>query len=126
MDQRPKQSETHSSTFPDSDSDSESEIELRSTQTSPETTTSEESDGTLVDTSMSTTPTPPLLGEGDLDSTGGHSQLSVGTLPLIDKDPPKKLKRKTHLQVLQKVKDPILHPPKISQITHQAQGIKKQ
>ena len=42
VDQKPKQSETHSSSFPqDSESDSESEIELRSTQTSPETTTSE-------------------------------------------------------------------------------------
>ena len=95
MDQRPKQSETHSSTFPqDSDSGSESEIELRSTQTSPETTTSEESDGTLVDTSTSTTPTPSLLGEGDLDSTEGHSQLSVGILPLTDKDPPEKPQEK--------------------------------
>ena len=56
-DQNPKPSETHSNTFPqDSDSDSESEIELRSTHTSPENTTSEESDGTLVDTSSSTTP----------------------------------------------------------------------
>ena len=92
MDQWLKQSETHSSTFPqDSDSDSESEIELRSTHTSPETTTSDESDGTLVDISMSTTPTPSLLGEGDLDSTKGHSQLSVGTLPLTDKNPPKNL-----------------------------------
>ena len=68
MAQRPNQSETHSSTFPqDSDSDSESEVELRSTHTSLETTTSDESDGTLVD---------------------GHSQLLVGTLPLTDKDPP--------------------------------------
>ena len=89
-DQRPKQSEIHSSTFPqDSDSDSEYEIELRSTHTSPETTTSDESDGTLVDTSTSTTPTPSLSGEGDLDSTEGHSQLSVGTIPLTDKNPPK-------------------------------------
>ena len=30
-----------------------------------------------------------MSGEGDLDSTEGHSQLSVGTLPLTDKDPPK-------------------------------------
>ena len=89
MDQKPKPSETHSSTFPqDSDSDSESEIELRSTHISPETTTSEELDGTLVHTSTSTTPTPSLLGEGDLDSTKGHSQLLAGTLPLMDKDPP--------------------------------------
>ena len=89
-DQKPKQSETHSSTFPqDSDSDSESEIELRSSQSSPEETTSEESDGTLVDTSTPSSPTQPLSGEGDLDPTEGHSQLSVGTLPLTDKDPPK-------------------------------------
>ena len=88
-DQKPKPSETHSRTFPqDSDSDSECEIELRSTHTSPETTTSEELDGTLVDTSMSTTPDPSLLGEGDLDSTEGHSQLPVGTFPLTDKDLP--------------------------------------
>ena len=96
MDQRPKQSETHSSTFPqDSDSDSESQIELRSTHTSPVTTTSDESDGTLVDTSMSTTPTPFLSGKGDLDSTKGHSQLSVGTLPLTDKNPHKDPKEKS-------------------------------
>ena len=89
MDQRPKQPETHSSTFPqDSDSDSESDIELRSNHTSPETTTSDESDGTLVDTSTSSTPTQSLSGEGDLCSTEGHSQLLVGTLPLPDKDPP--------------------------------------
>ena len=89
MDQRLKPSETHSSTFPqDSDSDSKSEIELRFTHTSPETTTSEELDGALVDTSTSTTPTPSLSGEGDLDSTKGHSQLLAGTLPLTDKDLP--------------------------------------
>ena len=93
VDQRPKQSETHSSTFAQ-DSDSESEIELRSTHTSPETTTSDESDGTLVDTFMSTTPTLSLSGEGDLDSAEGHSQLSVGTLPLTDKNPPKDPKEK--------------------------------
>ena len=29
-----------------------------------------------------------MSGEGDLDLTEGHSQLSVGTLPLTDKDPP--------------------------------------
>ena len=67
---------------------------LRSTHTSPETTTSEESDGSLVDTSTSTTPTPSLSGEGDLDSTGGHSQLLVGTLPLTDKDPPENFQEK--------------------------------
>ena len=94
MDQRPKQAETHSSTFPqDSDSDSESEIELRSTHTSPETTTSDESDGTLVDTSTSPTPTQSLPGEGDLDSTKGHSQLPAGTLPLDDNPPEKPLEK---------------------------------
>ena len=88
-DQKPQPSETHNSTFPqDSGSESESKIELRCTHTSPETTTSEESDGTLVDTSTSTAPTPSLSGEGDLDSTKGHSQLPVGTLPLTDNNPP--------------------------------------
>ena len=29
-----------------------------------------------------------MSGEGDLDSTEGHSQLLVGTLPLTDEDPP--------------------------------------
>ena len=29
-----------------------------------------------------------MSGEGDLDSTEGHSQLLVGTLPLTGKDPP--------------------------------------
>ena len=82
MDQRPKKSETHSSTFPQ-DSDSESEIELRSNHTSPETTTSDES-----------APTPSLSGEGDLDSTEGHSKLSVWTLPLTDDNPPKDPKEK--------------------------------
>ena len=61
---------------------------MRSTHNSPETTTSEELDGTLVDTSTSTTPTPFLSGEGDLDSAKGHSQPIVGTLPLTDKNPP--------------------------------------
>ena len=85
--QKPKPSETYSSTFPQ-DSDFESEIELRSTHTSPETTTSKELDGTLVDTSSSIAPTPSLLREGDLDSTEGHSQPIVGTLPLTDQNPP--------------------------------------
>ena len=114
-DQKPKPSETHSSTFPqDSDSDSESEIELRSTHTSPDTTTSEESDGTLVDTSSSTTPTPSLSGEGDLDSAEGHSQPIVGTLPLTDQDPVDSVstegdpKEKHRLPVLQKPKDQLL------------------
>ena len=35
-----------------------------------------------------------MLGEGDLDSTEGHSQLSVGSLPLTDKDPPEKPQEK--------------------------------
>ena len=87
MGQKPKPSETHSSTFPQ-DFDSESEIELRSIHTSPETTTSDESDGTLVDTSSSTTPTPSLSGEGDLDSAEGHSQPIGGTLPLTDQGLP--------------------------------------
>ena len=88
-DQDPKPSETHTNTFPqDSDSDSESEIELRSIHTSPETTTSKESDGTLVDTSSSTTPTPSLSVEGDLDSAKSHSKPIGGTLPLTDKGPP--------------------------------------
>ena len=95
MVQKPKPSETHSSTFPqDSDSDSESEIELRSTPTSPETTTSEESDRTLVDTSLPMKPTPFWLGEGDLDSIEGHSQLLVGTLPLTDKGLPENTQEK--------------------------------
>ena len=98
MDQRPKQLETHSSTFPqDSDSDSESEIKLRSAHASPETSTSEESDGTLVDSSTSTTPTQSLPGEEDLDSTKDHSQLPVGTLPLDDKNPPEKPQEKYSL-----------------------------
>ena len=64
-------------------------IELRSSHSSPEETTSDESDGTLVDTSTPSSPTHPLSGEGDLDPTEGHFQLSVGTLPLTDKDQPK-------------------------------------
>ena len=98
-DQTPKPSETHSSTFPqDSDSDSESEIELRSTHTLPETTTSDESDGTLVDTSSSTTPTPSLSGEGDLDSAKGHSQPIGGTLPLTDQGLPNSVSTEGHPQ----------------------------
>ena len=93
-DQRPKQTETHSSTFPqDSDSDSESETELRSTHTSLETTTSDESVGTLVDSCSATTPIQYLPGEGDLDSTEGHSQLPAGTLPLDDNPPEKPLEK---------------------------------
>ena len=122
-DQNPKQSETHSSTFlQDSDSDSESEIELRSTHASPEETTSDESDGTLVDTSRSSSPTHPLSGEGDLDSTEGHSQLLVGTLPLI-KIHLSILKIKAHHEILQ-LKDLPLAPLIITQVTFQ--GIRSQ
>ena len=122
----PKQIETHSSTFPqDSDSDSESEIELRPSQSSPEETTSEESDGTLVDSSNPSSPTQPLSGEGDLDPTEGHSQLSVGTLPLTDKDPPKDPENKSPPQE-PSVEEPTSgslerdkkHPPKYHPETH--------
>ena len=78
----------------DSDSDSESEIELRSTHTSPEITTSDDSGGTIVDSSTSPTPTQSLIGEGDLDPSEGQSQPLVGTLPLTEKDPPEKSKDK--------------------------------
>ena len=84
VDQKPKPSETHSSTLPQ-DSDSESEIELRSTQTSPETTTSEESDGTLV-RYLHIYYTHPILVRGRI--------LSVGTLPLTDQDPPERTQGK--------------------------------
>ena len=98
-DQNPKPTETHNSTFPqDSNFDSESEIELRSTHISPETTTSEELDGSLVDTSSSTTPTPFLSGERDLDSAEGHSQSIVGTLPLTDQNPPDSVSTKEEPQ----------------------------
>ena len=63
-------------------------MELRSSQSSPEETTSEKSDGTLADSSTPSSSTQSLSGEGDLDPTEDHSQLSVGTLPLTDKDPP--------------------------------------
>ena len=39
-----------------------------------------------------------MSGEGDLDPTEGHSQLSVGTLPLTDKDSPKNPEDKGPLQ----------------------------
>ena len=38
-----------------------------------------------------------MSGEGDLDSTEGHSQLLVGTLPLTDKDPPENPEDKSPL-----------------------------
>ena len=46
----------------------------------------------MVDSPTSPTPTQSLSGEGDLDSEKGHSQPSVGTLPLTEKDPPEKPK----------------------------------
>ena len=42
----------------------------------------------MVGSPTSPTPTQSLSGERDLDSTKGHSQPSVGTLPLTEKDPP--------------------------------------
>ena len=42
----------------------------------------------MVESPTSPTPTQSLLGEGDLDSEKGHSQPSVGTLPLTEKGPP--------------------------------------
>ena len=125
MDQKPKPSETHSSTFlkdSDLDSDSESEIELRSSHTSPETTTSEESDGTLVDTSLSTTPTPSLLGEGDLDSTEGHPQLLVGTLPLTDKGLPENTQEKHPPPSPSGAEGPISNPSKKTSDNPPGQG----
>ena len=44
----------------------------------------------MVESPTSPTPTQSLLGEGGLDSAKGHSQPSVGTLPLTEKDPPEK------------------------------------
>ena len=44
----------------------------------------------MVDSSTSPTPTQSLSGKGDLDSKKGHSQLSVGTLPLTEEYPPEK------------------------------------
>ena len=91
----------------------ESEIELRPSQSSPEETTSEESDGTLVDSSTPSSPTQPLSGEGDLDPTEGHSQLSVGTFPLTDKDPPEDPEDKSPPQDQPETPiDPGQHPAK--------------
>ena len=66
-----------------------------------------------------------MSGEGDLDPTEGHSQLSVGTLPLTDKDPPKNPENKSPPQEplveeptsgsLEKDKK---HPPKDHPETH--------
>ena len=46
----------------------------------------------MVESPTSPTPTQSLSEEGDLDSEKGHSQPSVGTLPLTEKDLPEKLK----------------------------------
>ena len=66
-----------------------------------------------------------MSGEGDLDPTEGHSQLSVGTLPLTDKDPPKNLENKSPPQE-PSVEEPTSgslekdkkHPPKEHLETH--------
>ena len=66
-----------------------------------------------------------MSGEGDLDPTEGHSQLSVGTLPLTDKDPPKTPENKSPPQE-PSVEEPTSgslekdkkHPPKDHPETH--------
>ena len=66
-----------------------------------------------------------MSGEGDLDPTEGHSQLSVGTLPLTDKDPPKDPENKSPPQE-PSVREPTSgslekdkkHPPKYHPETH--------
>ena len=66
-----------------------------------------------------------MSGEGDLDPTEGHSQLSVGTLPLTDKDPPKDPENKSPPQE-PSVEEPTSgslekdkkHPPKYHPETH--------
>ena len=66
-----------------------------------------------------------MSGEGDLDPTEGHSQLSVGTLPLTDKDPPKDPENKSPPQE-PSVEEPTSgslerdkkHPPKDHPETH--------
>ena len=66
-----------------------------------------------------------MSGEGDLDPTEGHSQLSVGTLPLTDKDPPKNPENKSPPQE-PLVEEPTFgslekdkkHPPKDHPETH--------
>ena len=66
-----------------------------------------------------------MSGEGDLDPTEGHSQLSVGTLPLTDKDPPKNPENKSPPQE-PSVEEPTSgslekdkkHPPKDHPETH--------
>ena len=51
----------------------------------------------MVESPTSPTPDKSLSGEGDLDSAKGHSQPSVGTLPLTEKDPPETPKDKDPL-----------------------------
>ena len=65
-----------------------------------------------------------MSGEGDLDPTEGHSQLSVGTLPLTEKDLPKDPENKSSPQV-PSVEEPTSgslerdkHPPKDHPETH--------
>ena len=66
-----------------------------------------------------------MSGEGDLDPTEGHSQLSVGTLPLTDKDPPNNPENKSPPQE-PSVEEPTSaslekdkkHPPKDHPETH--------
>ena len=66
-----------------------------------------------------------MSGEGDLDPTEGHSQLSVGTLPLTDKDSPKNPENKSPPQE-PSVEEPTSgslekdkkHPPKDHPETH--------
>ena len=66
-----------------------------------------------------------MSGEGDLDLTEGHSQLSVGTPPLTDKDPPKDPENKSPPQE-PSVEEPTSgslekdkkHPPKDHPETH--------
>ena len=66
-----------------------------------------------------------MSGEGDLDPTEGHSQLSVGTLPFTDKDPPKDPESKSQPQE-PSVEEPTSgslernkrHPPKYHPETH--------
>ena len=79
----------------------------------------------MVDSSTPSSPTQALSGEGDLDPTEGHSQLSVGTLPLTDKDPPKDPENKSPPQE-PSVEEPTSgslekdkkHPPKDHPETH--------
>ena len=96
-----------------------SEIELRSSHSSSEETTSDESDRVLVETSTPSSPTHPLSGEGDLDPTEGDFQLSVGTLPLTDKDPPKNPKDKGPPQEPPLKDSPLVHLKMIQEIRNQ-------